>query len=79
MDMNSATSYTYYYDISVVALPKYVAMFNISFGIFGNALDVKIFTFLRTNFTKDLTRFLSLDPCTFKTTTLLRHGFIAEE
>ena len=47
MDMNGVKPFICCYNISVVALPKRVALSSISI-IFGNVLNVTIFTFLRT-------------------------------
>ena len=38
MDMNGANPFISCYDISAVALPKYVALCNISSGVFDNGL-----------------------------------------
>ena len=54
MDMTDASSFICYYDISAVALPKCVALSNISSGSFSNALNVMIFNFFCTKFAKDL-------------------------
>ena len=54
MVMNCANPIICCYYFSVVALSKYLALSNISSGVFGNALDVMVLASLRTKFANDL-------------------------
>ena len=46
---------TYLFVVTILALPKCVALSNIYSGIFGNVLNATIFTSLGTKFVQDLT------------------------
>ena len=58
IEMNDANPFICCYDVSAVALLKFAFLCNISSGIFGNVLSVRI-SFLRVMFASDLTWCLS--------------------
>ena len=83
MDLNEANPFICCYDISVVTLSEYLALPNISSSVIFkccllqcrecHGLDFS------THLCKNLTWFLSLNLCHFKTTTLRSHWFIVQE
>lgn len=79
MAMTGAKRVISCYDITTVALPKFLALSNISPVSFGNFLKVILFTCLCTKFAKDITWCLFWSLCSFKTATLCWHGYMAEE
>ena len=54
MDTNEANSFIFWYDISAVALAKFVALSKIPSGTFRNVLNAMIFVFSVAKLGKDL-------------------------
>lgn len=54
MDTNGANSFIFWYDISAVALAKFVALSKIPSGTFRNVLNAMIFVFSVAKLGKDL-------------------------